>query len=105
MLDEDQFNLVNTNRGLHHCYHKHLMQVAAPVASKSKCLRLDLETGIPIEQRLTELKKFNTDKVAVQMQCMNTESDLLSDLKKRPHLKVTCSTQNIFTITAWPFKL
>lgn len=47
---------------------------------------LDLETGIPIDQRLTELKKFITDKIAVQMQSVNTESDLLSDLKKRPHL-------------------
>jgi hypothetical protein len=47
---------------------------------------LDLEKEIPIDQRLTELKKFITDKITVQMQSINTESELFSDLKKRPHL-------------------
>ena len=47
---------------------------------------LDLETEIPTDQRLAELKKFITDKIAVQMQSVNTEADLLNDLKKRPHL-------------------
>jgi len=32
------------------------------------------------------LKKFITDKIAVQMLSVNTEADLLNDLKKRPHL-------------------
>lgn len=47
---------------------------------------LDLETQMPTDQRLAELKKFITDKIAVQMQSVNTEADLLNDLKKRPHL-------------------
>jgi len=47
---------------------------------------LDLEIEIPIDQRLTELKKFITDKITIQMQSINTESELFSDLKKRPHL-------------------
>jgi hypothetical protein len=47
---------------------------------------LDLETEMPTDQRLAELKKFITDKIAVQMQSVNTEANLLNDLKKRPHL-------------------
>lgn len=47
---------------------------------------LDLETEIPTDQRLAELKKLIADKVAVQMQSVNTEADLLNDLRKRPHL-------------------
>ncbi|MFZ4262547.1 DUF4304 domain-containing protein [Sphingobacterium sp. HJSM2_6] len=47
---------------------------------------LDLETEIPTDQRLAELKKLITDKIAVQMQSVNIEADLLKDLKKRSHL-------------------
>lgn len=47
---------------------------------------LDFDTQIPIDQRLVELKKFITDKIIVQVQSVNTEADLLIDLKKRPHL-------------------
>lgn len=47
---------------------------------------LDLETEIPTDQRLAELKKLITDKIAVQMQSVNIEADLLNDLRKRPHL-------------------
>lgn len=47
---------------------------------------LDLETGIPANQRLTELKNFITEKIALQMQSVNTESDLLGYLKNRSHL-------------------
>jgi len=47
---------------------------------------LDLETEIPTDQRLTELKTFITNKITIQMQSMKTETDLLNDLKKRPNL-------------------
>jgi hypothetical protein len=47
---------------------------------------LDLETGIHIEQRLTELKKFIIAKIVRQIQSINTEEEILNELKKRPHL-------------------
>ena len=47
---------------------------------------LDLETEIPTDQRFAELKKLIADKIAVQIQSMNTEADLLNDLRKQPHL-------------------
>lgn len=47
---------------------------------------LDLEKEMPNEQRLTELNKFITDKIVLQMQSVNNEVDILSDLKNRPHL-------------------
>ncbi len=47
---------------------------------------LDLEKEIPDEQRLIELKKLITDNIVVQIQSVNTEMDILKDLKNRPHL-------------------
>lgn len=47
---------------------------------------LDFGKEIPTDQRLVELKKIITDKIVTQMQSIETEDDLLNDLKKRPHL-------------------
>jgi hypothetical protein len=46
---------------------------------------LDLETQIPKEQRLADLKKIITGKIVVPMQSVNTVADLLNDVKKQPH--------------------
>lgn len=47
---------------------------------------LDLETDIKTDQRVTELKVFISNKIVAQIQSINTETDLLNDLKKRQHL-------------------
>jgi RNA recognition motif-containing protein len=47
---------------------------------------LDLDSSISDEDRLTELKQQIRDKVVSKMQLINTEEDLLNELKKRPHL-------------------
>lgn len=47
---------------------------------------LDFETEIQTDQRLAELKVFITGKIATQIKSMNTEIDLLNELKKRQHL-------------------
>jgi len=47
---------------------------------------LDFEINIPSDQRLTELKTIIIDKIVTKMQLINTEVDLLNELKKRPHL-------------------
>ncbi len=47
---------------------------------------LDFETDIPIDQRLSELKKLIKDKIVEQIQSVNIQTDLLNELKKRTHL-------------------
>jgi len=47
---------------------------------------LDLETDIPMDQRLKELRCLITNKVLIRIQSVNTEEDLLNEIKKRPHL-------------------
>jgi hypothetical protein len=47
---------------------------------------LDLEMEITADRRLTELKKLITGNIVAQMQSVNTEGDLLNDLKKQPNL-------------------
>lgn len=47
---------------------------------------LNLETNIEKNQRLTELKNFLVDKMVSKMQKINTQEDLLNNLKGRPHL-------------------
>lgn len=47
---------------------------------------LDMEVDIPIEQRLIELKKLITEKIVTCIQAVNTESDLLNNLRCRSHL-------------------
>lgn len=47
---------------------------------------LDFETDISTDQRLVELKVFIVNKIAAQIQSMNTELDLFNDLKRRQHL-------------------
>jgi len=47
---------------------------------------LNLENNISNEDRANELKKFLFQKVVPNFQAINTETDLLKDLKLRPHL-------------------
>lgn len=47
---------------------------------------LDLETEIPADHRLTELRRLIDKKIVAKIQKINTEEDLLNELKKRPHL-------------------
>jgi hypothetical protein len=47
---------------------------------------LDLENSISDEDRLAELEKLISHKIVSRMQSVNTEEDLLNELKTRPHL-------------------
>ena len=47
---------------------------------------LDLENSIVENDRLTELKGFLSNKLVPKIQTVNTEEDLLNELKRRPHL-------------------
>jgi len=47
---------------------------------------LDLENGINFEERISELKKFVSDKIVSDFKNTNTEDDILHNLKNRPHL-------------------
>lgn len=47
---------------------------------------LNLEVDIPADERLSDLRQIVTDKVVSKIQSINTEEDLLNELKKRPHL-------------------
>ena len=47
---------------------------------------LDLENKIPNEDRILELKQLIRDKLVRNIQAVNTEEDLLNELKKRPRL-------------------
>lgn len=47
---------------------------------------LDLEMEMPEDVRLKDLKKFITNKIVVQMQSLNSKSDLLNYLKQLKHL-------------------
>lgn len=47
---------------------------------------LNLENIIPNEDRKRELKQFILDKLVSKIQAINTEGDLLNELKRRPHL-------------------
>jgi hypothetical protein len=47
---------------------------------------LNLESKIPDDLRLSELKKFIKNKIVVQVQLINTERELLNELMKRPNL-------------------
>jgi hypothetical protein len=47
---------------------------------------LSLESKIPEDQRINELKGYIIDKIVNEFQLINTEKDLLIKLKKRSHL-------------------
>lgn len=47
---------------------------------------LNFEIEIPVGQRLIELKLIITEKIVLTMHSLNTENDLLNDIKKRPRL-------------------
>lgn len=47
---------------------------------------LNLENDISINERSTELKKILLEIIISNMQIINTEQDLINELKKRPHL-------------------
>lgn len=47
---------------------------------------LDLESNISDEERIEALKNMLKSKLVVKIQNVNTEEDLLAELKKRPHL-------------------
>lgn len=47
---------------------------------------LDLENNISDDVRLSELKTLITKKILYKMQSMNTEEDILNELKTRPNL-------------------
>ncbi|MRX42075.1 DUF4304 domain-containing protein [Flavobacterium sp. LC2016-23] len=47
---------------------------------------LNLENDISINERSTELKKILLEILISNMQIINTEQDLINELKKRPHL-------------------
>lgn len=55
---------------------------------KSITALLDLENNISDEQRLTELRKIIVDEVANEIQLINTEEDLLDEIKKLPYLSM-----------------
>lgn len=47
---------------------------------------LNLENNISNEDRVKELKKFLIEIIIANFQAINTEEDLLNELKNRPHL-------------------
>jgi hypothetical protein len=47
---------------------------------------LNLECNIPDEERAGKLKKVLHDKLASKVSSINTETDVLEELKKKPHL-------------------
>ena len=47
---------------------------------------LNLENSIAAEERLSDLKRFICDKIVADFRDINTEEDILRELKQRPHL-------------------
>lgn len=69
-----------------------MMHIYYRVASTDKVenLRIDellnLESNISKEDRASELKNVLLEKLAQKVSFINTEADILEELKKRPHL-------------------
>jgi hypothetical protein len=69
-----------------------MMHICKRVASldKDENLRidelLDLESNISNEDRIQEVKRLLVEKLVEDINLVNTEEDLLDELKKRPHL-------------------
>jgi len=60
---------------------------------------LDLENSISDEERTEALKKILQSKLIEKIQMINTENDLLAELKKRPHLNdITLAVKKYFNL-------
>jgi hypothetical protein len=60
---------------------------------------LDLESNISDEERAKELKKMLQSKLVAKDQAVNTEEDLLAELKRRPHLNdITLAVKQYFKL-------
>jgi len=77
------------------------MRVASTDARENKRIDelLDLEYNISNEDRAKELKKLLLEKLVFNIQTVNTEEDLLVELKKRPHLNdITLAVKRHFNL-------
>ena len=60
---------------------------------------LDLESNISDEERIKALKEILQSKLVKKIQAVNTEEDLLAELKKRPHLNdITLAIKEHFNL-------
>ena len=60
---------------------------------------LDLESNISNEERKKSLKELLQSKLIAKVQTVNTEEDLLAELKKRPHLNdITLAVKQHFNL-------
>lgn len=60
---------------------------------------LDLESNISDEERAKALKEMLQNKLVTKVQAVNTEEDLLAELKKRPHLNdITLAVKQHFKL-------
>lgn len=60
---------------------------------------LDLESGIPDEERIKALEDMLQSELISKFQAVNTEEDLLAELKSRPHLNdVTLVIKQYFNL-------
>lgn len=60
---------------------------------------LDFENDIPDNERTKALKEILQSKLVVKVQAVNTEEDLLAELKKRPHLNdITLAVKQHFNL-------
>jgi hypothetical protein len=60
---------------------------------------LDLESNISDEERTKALKEMLQSKLIAKVQTVNTEEDLLAELKKRPHLNdITLAVKQHFNL-------
>ena len=60
---------------------------------------LDLESNISDEERIKALKEILQNKLVKKIQAVNTEEDLLAELKKRPHLNdITLAIKEHFNL-------
>jgi hypothetical protein len=60
---------------------------------------LDLESKITDEERRKELKEILQGKLIAKLQAVNTEEDLLAELKRRPHINdVTLAVKQHFNL-------
>jgi hypothetical protein len=60
---------------------------------------LDLESNISVEERTKALKEMLQSKLVAKIQAINTEEDLLAELKRRPHLNdITLAIKQHFNL-------
>ena len=64
---------------------------------------LDLGSGISDDERTSALKEILQSKLIAKFQSVNTEEDLLAELKKRPHLNdITLAVKQYFALDLAP---